>query len=101
MLHMSTANAGAAVWNEAEAVPAGQKCCERRVRKEPICFSLLSLRKQKLAFDDERCAPITWSFLFTTKVLHDGGVFTLAMTIYQNEEILRDFLPYACCYLVV
>jgi hypothetical protein len=42
--------------------------------------------KQKLAFDDERCAPIIRSSLFTTKTLHDGGVLTLAMTIYQKKK---------------
>jgi len=43
-------------------------------------------RKQKLAFDDERCAPIIRSVQFTTKTLHDGGVLTLATTIYQKKK---------------
>jgi hypothetical protein len=64
-----------------------RKCCERATGSERTTnFRSCHYDKQKLAFDDERCAPITWSFLFMTKILHDGGVFTLAMTIYQKKK---------------
>jgi hypothetical protein len=64
---MATAYAGAADWNETCGHASGPAVL--RATDSERTKLAKSLRKQKLAFDDERYAPITWSFLSMTKNL--------------------------------